>query len=131
MQKTKERLVLTLNDCAIIKAYLKKGFGRDNFNRQDADALEMELQNARLVSADAVPADVVRLGSAVTIKEESTGKCMELMVVIPEKADIKQKKISIMSPIGAALIGFRKGQQVRWKVPAGNKTFSILDVFNA
>jgi regulator of nucleoside diphosphate kinase len=128
MQKTKERLLLTTNDCAIIKTYLKKGFGRDNFNHQDAAALEAEILTANLVAEEAIPEDVVRLGTTVRIKEEQSGKCMELTVVIPEKADIKQKKISILSPIGAALIGFRKGHRVSWKVPAGNRTFSILDV---
>jgi regulator of nucleoside diphosphate kinase len=60
--------------------------------------------------------------------EESENKVIELTVVTPEKANIKHRLISIMSQIGTALIGFRKGQQVKWKVPAGKKTFTILNV---
>jgi regulator of nucleoside diphosphate kinase len=52
------------------------------------------------------------------------------MLVAPDKADIKEKRISVMSPIGTALIGFRKGQKVKWQVPAGKKTFTILEVIN-
>ena len=62
--------------------------------------------------------------------EEKENNVMELTVVTPEKANIKKRLISIMSPVGTALIGFRKGQQVKWKVPAGKKTFTIMNVEN-
>ena len=52
------------------------------------------------------------------------------MIVLPDKADIKERKISIMSPIGTALIGFRQGENVKWQVPSGKKTFTILEVNN-
>jgi regulator of nucleoside diphosphate kinase len=55
---------------------------------------------------------------------------MELVLVMPDQADIKQKKISVMAPVGTALIGFKKGEKVNWHVPAGEKTFAILDVVN-
>ena len=55
---------------------------------------------------------------------------MELKVVTPEKANIRQRLISIMSPVGTALIGFRKGQRVKWNVPGGKKVFTILEVRN-
>jgi regulator of nucleoside diphosphate kinase len=50
--------------------------------------------------------------------------------VMPEQADIGQQKVSILSPMGTALIGFRKGEEVLWQVPAGMKRFRILDVVN-
>ena len=53
-----------------------------------------------------------------------------LTLVTSDKADIKQRKISVLAPIGTALIGFRKGQQVAWHVPSGKKTFTIVDVSN-
>jgi regulator of nucleoside diphosphate kinase len=128
MQKIKTRLVLSKNDYDIIMSYLKRSLATITFNRRDAEELENELKKAKIVDNDDVPEDVVRLNSTVTIKEEKENKVMEVMVVTPEKADIKQKKISIMSPIGTALIGFGKGQQVKWRVPAGNKTFTIMEV---
>ena len=53
------------------------------------------------------------------------------MIVLPDKADIKERKISILSTIGTALIGFRQGENIRWQVPPGKKTFTILEVNNA
>ena len=131
MQKTKHRLILSKEDYQVIMGYVKKGWPTVAFNRQDAEELETELRNARVVGKDEVPEDVVRLNSKVTIREEKENKTMELTGVTPEKANIKQRLISIMSPIGTALIGFRKGQQVKWKVPAGKKTFTIVDVQNS
>jgi regulator of nucleoside diphosphate kinase len=130
MQKTNSRLMLTKEDYEIIMSYIKRRLPIISFNRRDAEDLETELKRAKLVDKNELPADIVRLNSIVTIKEEKENKVMELTVVTPEKANIKQRFISIMSPIGTALIGFRKGQKVRWKVPAGKKTFTIMDVQN-
>jgi regulator of nucleoside diphosphate kinase len=130
MSKTNDRLVLTKEDYSTIMYYIKRGLPTITFNRQDAEELEVELKKAKLVDVDELPQDIVRLNSKVTIKEEKENKLMELTVVTPERANIKQRLISIMSPIGTALIGFRKGQQVKWKVPAGKKTFTIVDVQN-
>ena len=130
MEKTKNRLVLAKDDYEIIMSYIRRGLSTITFNRQDAEELEMELKKAKLVHKEDLPEDIVRLNSRVTIKEEKENKIIEITVVTPEKANIKRKLISIMSPIGTALIGFRKGQQVKWKVPAGKKTFTIMDVQN-
>lgn len=130
MQQVKTQLMLTQEDHDIILSYLKKGWSTSTFNRQDAEELEAEIRNARIVSKTDIPSDVVQLDSAVTIREEGNRKVIELTVVTPSKADIKNRKISIMSPIGTALIGFRKGNKVSWKVPAGRKTFTILEVKN-
>lgn len=128
MQKTKVQLVLTKNDYEIIMMNLKGSSGKATFNRRDAEELEAELKKAKLVSNEELPGDVVRLNSNVTIKDEKENKIMELTIVTPEKADIKQRKISIMSPIGTALIGYSKGKKLSWQVPAGRKTFTILNV---
>ena len=118
------------DDFQTIMTYLKQGLARNTFSRRDVEELEAELKRAKLVNKDEFPQDAVRLNSTVTIKDEQNPMLMELTVVTPEKADIKQKRISIMSPIGTALIGFRKGEKVSWRVPAGKKTFTILEVTN-
>jgi regulator of nucleoside diphosphate kinase len=130
MQKIKSRLVLAKEDYEVIMYYIRRGLPTITFNRQDAEELESELKKAKVVDKEDLPDDVVRLNSKVTVKEEKENKMMELTVVTPEKANIKERLISVMSPIGTALIGFRKGQRIRWKVPSGKKTFTIMDVQN-
>src|SRR5437773_1494760 len=127
MQKTKVQLVIAKNDYETIMMNLKSSSAKATFNRHDAKELEAELKKATLVNNEDMPLDVVRLNSRVTVKEEKANTIMELMVVTPEKADIKQRKISILSPVGTALIGYKKGRKISWQVPAGKKTFTILD----
>jgi regulator of nucleoside diphosphate kinase len=131
MQIVKEQLIVWKDDYEVIMTYLKQGLGRNTFNRQDAEELQAELKKAKLVNKAELPGDVVRLNSVVTVKDEKENRVLKVEVVTPEKANIRQRKISILSPIGTALIGFRKGRKVKWNVPAGKKTFIILDVENA
>ena len=130
MKKTDNKLVLTKDDYKLLISYLNGSRGTTPFDRRNAEELHAELKKARLVDKSDFPVDVVRLNSTVRIKAEDKAEVMELKLVTPDKADIKTKKISIMAPISTALIGFRQGQQVKWKVPAGKKTFTILEVIN-
>ena len=119
------------DDYNLLKTYLNNRSGKTTFDRQNAEDLLAELKKAKLVSKDEFPANVVRLNSTVRIKPKDKDYVMELMIVTPDKADIKERKISILSPIGTALIGFRQGENIRWQVPSGKKTFTILEVNNA
>ena len=130
MKKLNNQLVLMKDDYNLLKTYLNNRSGKTTFDRQNAEDLLAELKKAKLVSKDEFPANVVRLNSTVRIKPEDKDYVMELMIVTPDKADIKERKISIMSPIGTALIGFRQGENVKWQVPSGKKTFTILEVNN-
>lgn len=127
----KKKLVLSREDFSVISSHVKGGYRSIAFNSQEAEELEQEFKNATLVSSGQVPDNVVRLYSTVTIKEEKEGKTMHLTLVPPNEIDIKQKKISVLSPIGTALIGFQAGEKVSWRTPVGRKTFTILDVQNS
>jgi len=131
MLNKKDRPIIAKEDHNIIMGYLKNGLNRIAFNKPEAEKLEAELKRAKLVEKTKLPEDVVCLNSTVILKEEKEDKLMELTLVIPEKADITHRKISILSPIAAALIGFRKGTRVAWRASAGLKTFCILDVRNS
>jgi len=130
MKKTNNRLVLLIDDYKLLVSYLNGGHGKTAFDRRNAEDLRIELKKAKLVNKDDFPHDIVRLNSKVRIKAEDNDKVMELMLVTPDKADIKQKMISVMAPVGTALIGFRQGEKVKWQVPAGKKTFTIMEVIN-
>jgi len=115
MQTRTAQPVLTKIDYEIIMSCLKKGVNRNTFNRKDGEELETEIKKARLVNKDELPGNVVRLNSTVTIKDEMNAKIMQVIIVTPDRANITQKKISIMSPIGIALIGFRKDKKLNGK----------------
>ena len=130
MKKIKNKLVLRKDDYSLLVSYLNNARRQSTFDRRNAEELTAELKKATVVNKNDFPEDVVRLNSKVRIKAEGKSEEMELILVTPDKANIKEKRISIMAPIGTALIGFRQGQKVKWKVPAGNKTFMILEVSN-
>jgi len=130
METQNNQLVLRKDDYEILISYLNNMYGRAAFDCKNAEELKHELKKAKLVNEADFPSDVVRLNSKVKIKTEKIDEIMELMIVTPDKADIKKRKISIMAPIGTALIGFRQGQKVKWQVPSGKKTFTIMEVIN-
>lgn len=126
----RNNLILRKDDYETIQSYLKNGPHKHSFDRKNAEELKVELKKAKLVSPANFPKDGVRLNSRVKIKEDQNDKTMEFILVTPDKADIKERKISVMAPIGTALIGFRQGQKVKWRVPSGKKTFTIMEVSN-
>lgn len=130
MKKSTNPLVLRRDDYELLISYLNAGQDRTSSDRRNAEELKAELRKAILVNKNEFPSDVVRLNSKVKVKTEGRDGILELMLVTPDKANIKEKKISIMAPIGTALIGFRQGQEVSWQVPGGNKTFTIMEVMN-
>ena len=130
MQNRNNKLILLKEDHKLMMSYLNHWQGKTVFDRRNAEELHAELKKAKLVGREEFPLDVVRLNSTVRIKADDHDEIMEIMLVTPDKANIKEKKISVMAPIGAALIGFRQGQQVKWQVPAGKKTFTIMEVIN-
>ncbi len=130
MQTANNNIVLRKDDYQLLVSLLNGAGKKLTFDRRNAQDLLAELKKATLVNKDNFPDDVVRINSIVRVQAEGRNDVMEFMLVMPDKADIKERKISVMAPVGIALIGFKKGQQVKWKVPAGKKTFTILDVVN-
>ncbi len=128
MIREKDQLIVATDDHRIIMSCIRNGLNRSTFGWREAEKLEAGLNKAKLVDKARLPEDVVCLDATVLLKDEKAGKLMELTIVTPEEADINQRKISILSPIAAALIGYRKGKKVAWRVPDGLKTVSILDV---
>lgn len=118
-------VVLTEEDYQLLRPYVDKLPDRD-----DEMSLARELKRAVIVTKEAFPGHGIKLNSRVSILDIDTQKILEFTIVMPEHADIKQKKISILTPMGTALIGFRKSEEVEWRVPAGLKRFRILDVVN-
>ena len=130
MQNINKQLVLRKDDYNVLISILTGGNKRVAFDRCNAESLQAELKKAKLVNKNDFPTDVVRLNSTVRIRAEDKNEIMEFTLVTPDKADIKEKGVSVMAPIGTALIGFRKGKKIKWQVPAGQKIFTILDVIN-
>jgi regulator of nucleoside diphosphate kinase len=81
--------------------------------------LRAELERAIVVTQDAIPSGVVTMYSQVRYLDESAGLSREVQIVYPEDADVEQGKVSVLAPVGAALLGLEIGQAIDWRFPAG------------
>lgn len=96
-----------------------------------AEVLLTEMDRATVVEEDAMPGDVIRMGSTLVYRDDE-GTEREVTLVYPDQADIKLGRVSIATPIGAALIGLSQGQSIRWVAPNGkDHRLTILKVMNA
>lgn len=81
--------------------------------------LEAELARAEVVEPKDIPSTVVTMNSTVKFKIESTSKDFYLTLVYPEDVDAKSGTISILAPVGSALLGLSRGDQIEWPKPGG------------
>ncbi len=128
MRTINKRPILSIIDHHTIMQLLNHSEGTLLYNRLDADGLLSGIKKAKLVKEEALPGDVVKLNATVHLEDKDSKRMLQLTVVVPRQANIKEKKISVMSPVGIALLGCRKGDEVKWRVPAGKKYFRVLDV---
>jgi regulator of nucleoside diphosphate kinase len=91
-------------------------------------ALAGELRRARVVPRSQLPPDVVTMNSTVRLRDLETGDEETYTLVYPADADIGQNKLSVLAPVGTALLGYRAGDVVEWPVPAGVSRFRIEEV---
>jgi len=90
--------------------------------------LEEELNRAKVVKSKDIPEDIIRMNTRVRLKDLDTGEEMIYLLVFPENADADENKISIFSPVGTALIGYKVGDIIEFKVPAGLRKLKVEEV---
>jgi regulator of nucleoside diphosphate kinase len=98
---------------------------------QTADYLAREVERAR-INADDEGEGFVRMGSCVEFRDDATGQVRRMTLVYPDQADVTAAKISVLTPVGAALIGLSKNQSIEWQTPTGNwRSLTVLSVGDA
>ena len=88
---------------------------------QRFEQLERELLRAKVVPRGQIPKDVVTMNSRVLFENEGTGERREITLTYPGNADFEAGRISVLVPIGTALLGLRVGQSIAWQLPGGTK----------
>jgi regulator of nucleoside diphosphate kinase len=121
-------IYITEFDLNRLRDVLKARINSKVRDRDHLDSLENELDRAHVVDPAAIPHDVVTMNSQVRIVDVDTSMENVYTLVFPSEASIPEKKISILAPIGTALLGSRAGGTVDWPVPAGMRTVKIKEV---
>ncbi len=86
-----------------------------------AGALAAELGRARVLPPAEMPGDVVAMDSVITCIDEASGETHTLTLVHPDQADAAAGRVSVLAPVGSALLGLAVGQRIRWPGPAGRE----------
>ncbi len=112
--------------------YLKRilnisGYTGDFETQKSLKKLLEELKTAQIVDNEELPKDIIRLNSKVSVESEN-GWSKTIQIVIPSDRDLKNDKISVLTPMGAALIGYSQGDAIIWDFPKGLQQLKIVAV---
>jgi regulator of nucleoside diphosphate kinase len=120
--------IIVAEDDARRLAYLLSA-GRDgSHDAAHLRELRDELERAIVVEPRSVPPGVITMNSAVTVLDATAGSRLEITVVYPHEADAALGRISVLAPLGTALLGYREGDEVEWLMPGGLRRLRIENV---
>jgi regulator of nucleoside diphosphate kinase len=120
-------IYLRASDLRALEGLIERaGDGRD---AASAERLEDELARATVVPDDALPPGRVALESRVRFRDEATGRVRDVTLVMPSQATLAEGRISVLSPVGSALIGLGVQDRIEWPLPGGKVgKLRVLDV---
>ena len=124
----KRRLYITAFDRKRLMKLIEDNVNYNNPDKNYLKELEKELNQGKIVEPKDIPKDVITMNSMVRLKDLDSGEEMTYTLVFPNMADISNNKISILAPIGTALIGYRVGDIIEWEVPAGLRRLKVEEL---
>ena len=122
------KLIITAEDRERLEGLLESPLASVAGPSNQFHGLRAELRQAAIVPADEVPPDVVTMNSTITLRDFETNDTETYTLVYPEDADIASNRLSVLAPIGTAILGQRVGDKLRWPVPAGWRRLRIEQV---
>jgi regulator of nucleoside diphosphate kinase len=125
---TRRRIFVTEDDMARLRELVRQGRMAAHKDQDHLSELDSELERAEVIAAGEVMPDVVTMHSTVRVRDVDTGTSMVYTLVFPVEADIEQQRISVLAPIGTALLGFRTGDVFEWKTPGRTRRLQIEEV---
>lgn len=121
------QIIITATDRKKLTAIIGPGKGSDR-ERSELKALQNELERAEIVPPAEIPPDVITMYSRAKLLDLDTNESMEFTLVFPQEADIDEGKISILAPLGTAMLGYRVGAEFEWPVPNGIRRLKVMGV---
>lgn len=118
-------IYITGHDMARLRDIIEVYGGKD---KPYLEQLESELDRAKVVDPKDIPHDIVTMNSRIRVKDLESKKEDVFILVFPDKAGTNGQTLSVLAPVGTALIGYREGDIVEWEVPAGIKRMQIMEI---
>jgi regulator of nucleoside diphosphate kinase len=120
----------TATDMARLRACIEElGSQVDRRDRPHLDELEQELDRARIIkNPKKTPADVVTMRSVVALENLTTGSALSCALVYPEEGQAEDNQISVLAPLGTAMLGQRVGRTFKVRLPKGTAEFRVSSI---
>ncbi len=124
----RKKIFITAKDMQRLRDLIRGGLDLNNNQRQYLIELAKELDNSEVVDTRDIPHDVVTMNSKVKFRDLDAQEVCIYNLVYPSFANPDQNKISILAPVGMALLGYRVDDVVEWPVPAGIRRLKIEEI---
>src|SRR5687768_3342093 len=120
------KLIMVKEDFNALSNYIGKI--RNSASFMEGASLLGNVEQAEIIEEEEFPWEVIRLNTRVVIRDKEARYNFTYTVVLPEEADHRKCKVSVLSPIGSALFGYRRGDDTFWLTPTGKRYFTIMAV---
>lgn len=126
-----QRILITQADKARLQVAIGRALLQRSESRSRIDDLQRELDRAEVVDPTLMPSGLVAMNSTVRLRDLDSDEIETYTLVFPQEADIQHNRISVLAPVGTAIIGYQVGDVVTWSVPRGRVQLRIEDVIAA
>ena len=124
-KRNSKKIYITDHDMNRLEELLEVASAVNIWDNKHLEELAKELEKAEVVESTAIPANVITMNSVVLLKDLETGEERRFTLVFPRQANIEQNKVSILAPVGTAMIGCRIGHVIVWSAPAGQRKMRV------
>jgi regulator of nucleoside diphosphate kinase len=118
-------IVMRESDARMIRGLLAARAKQSNRDQEHLEQLRTELERAVVLDSGQVPTDVITIQTRVRVLDRTSGKRHEFVLVFPADADVAANRISVLAPLGTALLGYREGDEVQWLMPGGLRRLRV------
>ena len=123
----RDRIYITNEDSERLQRLIAGRRRGNSLDQEYLDMLEQELDRAEEVEPEAIPRDVVTMNSAVRLKDLDSGETRVYRLIFPTQTRTSDA-VSVLAPIGTAMLGYRVGDVIEWRVPKGIRRLKVLEV---
>ena len=121
-------IYITTQDAEKLRKLMREAYHSDYRGSDYLKKLAGEIEKASVVQPDQIPSNVITLNSTARLVDQQTNEEMIYTLVFPEDADPSQGKISILAPIGTAMLGYKTGDTFEWDTPGGKRIIRVKEI---
>jgi len=124
----KKLIHITDSDMKRLKELVKVAREFSKEDEKYLKELDSELKICKVVKSKDIPSSVITMNSKVRLRDIDTQKEVVYELVFPDDADPDQDRVSVLAPIGTALLGYKVGEVIEWEVPAGIVKLKVEEI---